>query len=72
MLNEVELEELRMALAECEQKRGAVNENAFTAIREARSLSFLAAAPGERRGGNAVREPAPDLRSAPSEEPSRL
>jgi hypothetical protein len=45
MLNEIELEELRMALAECEQLRAA-NESVRAAVREARSLSFLAAASG--------------------------
>lgn len=30
MLNEAELEELRMALAECKQRRAAITENAFT------------------------------------------
>jgi len=46
MLNEVELEELRMALAECEQLRVAANESLRTVVREARSLSFLAPAFG--------------------------
>jgi hypothetical protein len=46
MLNEVELEELRMALAECEQLRVAANKSVPTAVREARSLSFFAPASG--------------------------
>jgi hypothetical protein len=50
MLNQVELEELRIALAECEQLRVAANESVRTSIREARSLSILAAAPGEELG----------------------
>jgi hypothetical protein len=46
MLNEIELEELRIALAECEQLRAAANERVRAAVRDARSLSFLAAASG--------------------------
>lgn len=51
MLNEVELEELRIALAECEQLGMPANESVRTSVREARSLSFLAAASaGEELG----------------------
>lgn len=61
MLNEVELEELRMALAECEQLGVAVNERALSAVREARSVSFPAVAPEEEKVD--CGESSPDLRS---------
>jgi hypothetical protein len=70
MLNEVELEELRIALAECEQQQMAANENVRTAG-GARSLSFLAA-PAERNRGNPMRKSASSLSAAHFEEPSPL
>lgn len=39
------------ALAECEQVRVAVSESVLAAVQQARSLSLLAATPGEERGG---------------------